>query len=74
MLQPESGRPDSYVQCPKSNTGASLFEEENREERDIILMLCQRYLTQIREGIQAVLRLYLFFFVLGCPLDIISHW
>lgn len=50
------GMADSFVQCPKSSMGASLFEEENREERDEILMFSQRYLTQILEGIQADLK------------------
>lgn len=76
-LWTESGRPDSwhdcYVQWPKSSTGASLFEED-REERDKILMFSQRYLTQILEGIQADLRLYLCFLHLGCLPDTASHW
>lgn len=36
------GMADSYVQCPKSSTGAPLFEEKNREERNKILMFSQQ--------------------------------
>lgn len=60
------GMTDSYVQCAKSSMGASLFEEENREERNEILMFSQQCLTQILESIQSDLKQYLCFLDLGC--------
>lgn len=68
------GTTHSYVQCPKSSMGASLFEEKNREEKNKILMFSQQCLTQILEGIQEDLKQYFCFLRLGYFPDTASFW
>lgn len=67
------GTAHSYVQCPKSSMGASLFEN-NREEKNKILMFSQQCLTQILEGIQEDLKQYFCFLHLRYFADVAPLW
>lgn len=64
------GTADSYLQCPRSSTGASLLKEERKK----ILMFIQQRLTQILEGIQADLKQYSCFLDPGHLSDTAFLW